>query len=78
MATVESVLRRYYVNPGWVANYYGVPRLQVYRAIKRGRLKAIRVRGANGGGSLVLDVRQLPEDFPWGPRGDHHREEYVA
>lgn len=57
--TAQDVARNY-VTPGWVAKFYGVKKLQVYRAIQAGKLKAIRIRG----GSLVLDERQLPSQFP--------------
>ena len=60
---------RYYVTPSWVAKFYGVPKLQVYRAIKNGRLVAVRIRSAEsdkwrGKGMLVLDSRLLPYRFP--------------
>jgi hypothetical protein len=57
--TAADVMR-FYVTPKWVAEFYGVDKLRVYRAIKAQKLKAIRVRG----GSLVLDTRQLPSRFP--------------
>jgi excisionase family DNA binding protein len=50
----------WYVSPRWVASYFGVSKLRVYRAIQAGKLQATRV----GGGSLVLDKRLLPDKFP--------------
>jgi len=56
---------RYYVTPSWVAKFYGVPKLQVYRAIKGGSLVAVRIRSATSErGTLVLDSRLLPYRFP--------------
>ena len=62
MSGIETAqdVARHYVTPAWVANFYGVTRLQVYRAIRSGKLNGIRIRG----GSLVLDERQLPPKFP--------------
>jgi hypothetical protein len=57
--TAADVLR-FYVTPSWVAEFYAVDKLRVYRAIKARKLIAHRVRG----GSLVLDTRQLPSRFP--------------
>lgn len=50
----------HYVSPSWVAEKYGVTRQQVYRAIAAKRLEAVRVRG----GTIVLDSRLLPAQFP--------------
>jgi excisionase family DNA binding protein len=60
VAEVAAEVMEHYVTPSWVAKFYGVPKLDVYRAIKAGKLKAYRVRG----GSLVLDARLLPSKFP--------------
>lgn len=57
---VEMELQVHYASVRWVAEYYGVPRQQVYRAIAAKRLEAIRVRG----NTILLDVRKLPEKFP--------------
>jgi len=64
--TVAQEVERFFVGPGWVANHYGVARHEVYRAIADGRLRAVRVRGARQRVSLILDVRDLPTDFPRG------------
>lgn len=62
MGVTETAVEvtRYYVTPSWVATYYGVPKVAVYRAIWANRLKATRVRG----GGFVLDSRTLPAKFP--------------
>jgi hypothetical protein len=58
----------FYVTPSWVAQFYGASHLQVYRAIKAGKLKAYRVRTSTpkgkSWGTLVLDSRELPAKFP--------------
>jgi hypothetical protein len=61
--TVSDVARdvlEFYVTPSWVAKFYSVPKLDVYRACRAGKLRAYKVRG----GSLVLDTRELPPYFP--------------
>ena len=62
MSAIETAreVMEFYVTPSWVAKFYSVPKLQVYRSIRAGKLKAYRVRG----GSLVLDTRELPARFP--------------
>lgn len=60
IADTAADVNQYYVTPGWVAEFYGVSRLRVYRAIRTGKLMAVKVRG----GSLVVDSRTLPVKFP--------------
>jgi hypothetical protein len=57
---VATEVTLFYVTPSWVARHYKVPKLAVYRAIQAGRLTAIKIDG----GSLVLDRRTLPMQFP--------------
>ena len=69
IADTAAEVMEHYVTPSWVAEFYGVTSLQVYRAIKVGKLRAYRVRGAKPKkrqrwGALVLDTRELPPRFP--------------
>lgn len=48
------------VTPGWVAQHYGVELHRVYRKISQGKLRAYNIRG---GSTLVLDVRELPDEL---------------
>lgn len=57
---VVMELQVHYASVRWVAKHYGVNRQQVYRAIAAKRLEAVRVRG----GTILLDVRKLPDKFP--------------
>lgn len=48
------------VTPGWVAGHYNLPLHRVYRLIGQGKLRAYNIRG---GVTLVLDVRELPDEL---------------
>lgn len=56
-------LETFYVSASYVAKFYGVHRVEVYRALKDGRLKAARVRG-NVNYTYIFDVRELPSEWP--------------
>jgi hypothetical protein len=47
-----------------VAEWYGVPRVAVYRAIRDGRLEAIRAWGKGKSEMFIFDREQLPFEFP--------------
>jgi hypothetical protein len=57
---VTKQISAHFVGVGWVARYYGVPKLRVYRAIHRGKLFAC----LTADGSYLLDKRSLPDEFP--------------
>jgi hypothetical protein len=52
------------VGVSWVAEWYGVPRVAVYRAIRDGRLEAIRAWGKGKSEMFIFDREQLPFEFP--------------
>ncbi len=61
----SAMVEQWFVTPSWVADWYGVSRLQVHRAIAAKRLVAARVEGGGRAG-WVLDKRLLPKEFPRG------------
>jgi hypothetical protein len=57
---IDVEVGSFYATVSWVARHYGVTRTEVHRAIKSGRLRAVRLKG----NIFVLDTRQLPARFP--------------
>jgi hypothetical protein len=61
---VASEVLLYYVGASWVAQHYGVSPMQVHRAGRDGRLRAVVV--PNRKKPIVLfDRRLLPYEFPY-------------
>lgn len=63
MSAVAEAIERHYVTSAWVAEHYGVSRMAVHRAVRKGKLKAVKVRSAKRP-TLLFNVRHLPAIFP--------------
>ena len=63
LSVIDAHIEQWYVTSAWVAEHYGVTRMAVHRAVKDGRLQAVRVRSAKRD-TWLFYVNDLPAEFP--------------